>query len=359
MAPEEAADLLGGLPDEQAEQVLELMEPQEQQQVQNLLQYPEDSVGGRMRPVLAVVPQDRTAAEAIDMLRTMPPDQPLFYVYVVDEQNRLVGAVSLRGLVTSPPGTVLKDICDRDVIRVPADADQEALAAIFSKYELLAVPVVDAQGRLLGRVTVDDIFDVIEEEVTEDAYKMAGLNEEELGSWSPVRVALARLPWLLICLGGTMLTGVVAYVFRFTIKETIGIVAFIPAIGAMGGNMGLQTSTVAVRGMATGQLDRVSPLRHILKEIGSALLVALTCGSVMGVVARFWVGNPMLGVVVGVAMFAAMSTAAMLGAVLPLLLRRLSIDPAIASGPLLTTVNDSLAQFMYLGLATLLLVKHH
>ncbi len=368
MPPEEAADLLGDLPDEQAEQVLGLMGPVEQQQVQELLRYPEDTAGGHMHAVQAAVPEHATATEAIDLLRMLSPEDEAFYIYVVDDRQRLVGTVPLKRLVPAQPHRPLKDICNRDVIKMPAAADQEEMAAIFGKYDLVAVPVVDHDGRLVGRVLAEDIIDVIEEEATEDVYKMAGIDQDELESWSPIKVAFARLPWLLICLGGTMISALVAHLFQVTIKEIVALVMFSPAIAAMGGNTGLQTSAVAIRGMATGRLDRTNPLRHMFKEIGSALFVAIACGLLVGiaayVVACAWIDDPRMvdlkfGAVVGVSMFTAMLTAAMLGALLPLTLRKIGIDPALASGPLLTTINDSLGLFIYLGLATLLLLTQH
>ena len=357
MPPEEAADLLADLPDAQAEKVLDLMDPEQQEQVQDLLQYPEDSAGGRMRPLLAAMSSKATAAQTIDELRKIAPEEPAFYIYVVDETERLMGVVPLHALVVANPGTRLEEICDSEVIKVNVDDDQEAVAATFKKYDLVAVPVVDGEGRLVGRVLSEDIIDVISEEATEDVYRMAGLDHEELESWSPVKVAMARLPWLLICLGGTMLSALVAHLFHVTIEKLVVVVLFIPAIAAMGGNMGLQTSAVAIRGMATGQLDRTNPLRHMLKEIGSAFLVALACGTVTGLVAWIWGSDAGLGLVVGSSMFVAMSTAAMLGSLLPLFLRGVGVDPALASGPLLTTINDSLGLLIYLGLATIFLLN--
>ena len=356
MALDDAADVLGDLPEDQAQQVLDMME--EAEEVQELLRYAEDTAGGIMTPTLVSVSTSMTVSETIDSLRRMGNADEVFYVYVVDSQEHLFGTVSLQNLVTARPETKIRAITDLDPISVNVLADQEEIAGIFRRYGLLAVPVVDDVGKLLGRITIDDVIDVIEEETTEDVYKMAGTDNEELESRSPLRVALIRLPWLVSCLVGSFLSGAIIYTFQMTRERAIALAVFmpfIPAITATGGNTGLQTSTVTVRGLATGHLDPSHLTGELLKEIRTALVIGIACGGLAGVVARFWTGEPVVGLCIGAAMFLAISVAAGLGILIPLTFRKIGLDPAISSGPFITTSNDITGLLIYLSLATLLL----
>jgi len=358
MPLDDAADVLGDLPEDQAQQVLDMMVEEEAEEVQELLRYPEDTAGGIMTPTLVSVSTSMAVSETIDYLRTMGEADEVFYVYVVDSQEHLFGTVSLRSLVTARPETKIRAITDPDPISVNVLADQEEIAGIFRRYDLLAVPVVDDAGKLLGRITIDDVIDVIEEETTEDVYKMAGTDDEELESRSSFRVALIRLPWLLSCLVGSFLSGAVIYTFQMTLDKAIALamfMPFIPAITATGGNAGLQTSTVTVRGLATGHLDPSHVTGELLKEIRTALIIGIVCGGLAGVVARFWTGEPVVGLCIGTAMFLAISVAAGLGILIPLTFRKIGLDPAISSGPFITTSNDITGLLIYLSLATLLL----
>ena len=352
MPLDDAADVLGDLPEDQAQQVLGMMVEAEAEEVQELLRYPEDAAGGIMTPTLVSVSTSMTVSETIDYLRETGNADEVFYVYVVDSQEYLFGTVSLQKLVTARPETKIRSIADPDPISVNVQADQEEIAGIFRRYGLLAVPVVDDEGKLLGRITIDDVIDVIEEETTEDVYKMAGTDDEELESRSSFRIALIRLPWLLSCLVGSFLSGAVIHAFQMTLGRAIALAAFIPAITATGGNAGLQTSTVTVRGLATGHLDPSHLKREFLKEIRTALIIGAVCGGVTGAVARFWMGAPVVGVCIGTAMFLAISVAAGLGILIPLTFRKIGIDPAIASGPFITTSNDITGLLIYLSLAT-------
>ena len=355
MPLDDAADVLGDLSEDQARQVLDMMEEEEAEEVQELLRYPEDTAGGIMTPTLISVSTNMAVAETIEYLRTKAGTDEVFYVYVVDSEGHLFGTVSLRNLVTARPDTKIQAIADPDPISMNVLADQEEIAGIFRRYDLFAVPVVDDMGKLLGRITIDDVMHVIEEEATEDVYKMAGTDDEELESRSSFRIALIRLPWLLSCLIGSFLSGAVIYTFQMTLDKAIALAAFIPAITATGGNAGLQTSTVTVRGLATGHLDPSHLTGELLKEIRTALIIGITCGGLTGGVARFWTGEPVIGLCIGVAMFLAISVAASLGILIPLTFRKIGIDPAISSGPFITTSNDITGLLIYLSLATLLL----
>jgi magnesium transporter len=279
----------------------------------------------------------------------------VFYLYVTDAEGRLVGVVSLRQLLVVAPGTPLKKIMTTDVISVVTDMDQEEVAKLVARYNILAIPVVDTDGKLVGIITVDDVVDVIREEATEDILKLAGASEADLFQMSSFRAARMRLPWLLTSLVGGLITGVFVWMFQPAILQVIALASFIPVITAMGGNIGLQTSTLVVRGLATGRIESADLRAVFVKELVVGLLMGMFCGTIVGLVAQAWRGPAMLGVVVGVSMFAAITVASVMGTLMPILLRRLGIDPAISSGPFVTAANDITGLVIYLGLATALL----
>jgi len=356
MPLDEAADLIGELEDEDGEAVLQHIADEDGEVLRDLLEYEEDTAGGIMNPEVVALPADATVDDAIHVLRKADENTVTAAVYVVDQANRLLGIVRLRRLVTAPSDAHLGAIMTTDVIAVPVDADQEDVADVVEKYDFLAVPVVDAAGHLLGAVTVDDIIDVIEEEATEDIYKMAGSSAEEEESESLLHIARYRLPWLLICLGGTQISTTVMglYTSRVPLYEQVSI--FTPAIMAMGGNTSLQSSTTTVRQLALDNLPRHHYLAHVLREIGVALIMGAVCGVVEAFVAYFFHGDPIIGAAVGIAMALGMSAASLLGASMPIILTLFGIDPAVASGPLVSTINDSLGLAIYFSTATLIMV---
>jgi len=243
-----------------------------------------------------------------------------------------------------------------DVFNVRTDMDQEEVARVVEKYNILAVPVVDDNNRLKGIITVDDVIDVIRQEATEDIYKMAGASEEELlyGNKS-FKIARLRLPWLLINLFGGVITGYLMWLFKLTLKEIIALISFIPVITGMGGNVGGQSATIMVRGFATGRID-FSTLRQVFfKEVRVGLIMGSVCGLTVGVVAWGWHGNPYLGMVVGLAMVIAMAVASTMGVIAPAAFKKLGIDPAIASTPFVQTANDITGILIYFGMATIFL----
>ena len=356
MPPDEAADIVGDLSDERSEEVLEELPADASEQIEDILEYDEESAGGIMTPVLFRAQEDMTVGRAIGLIQSHEiDDEAAFYLYVVGSEDRLVGVVPLRKLVTSRPSTLLSTILDTEVESVPVDADQEDIADAFRKYDHLAMPVVDQQGRLLGQVTVDEVVDVIMEEATEDVYKMAGTDDAELATHSVFRVARIRIAWLFVCLAGTMFAGAVIRMFEATLAEMLGLMAFVPAIMAMGGNSGVQTSTVMVRGLATGAVEPKRILRALFHEVRVALVMGVVCGATAGLIANVWLGEPTVGFVVGVSMFLGILIAASFGALLPVLINKSGGDPAVACGPLITTVNDVVSLLIYLGTATLLL----
>lgn len=353
MEPDEAADIVGDLTEERSEEVLEELPDPTSKEIERILDYDEESAGGIMTPVLCRARPDMSVGQALALLQEHEVgDEAAFYLYVVDDQDRLVGVVPLRRLVTSRPGARVSQIVKPEVASVRVDADQEDIAEKFQRYDYLAMPVVDADGKLLGQVTIDDVVDIITEEATEDVYKMAGTDDAELATHSVFRVARIRIAWLFVCLGGTLVAGLIIHFFEATLAEKLGLMAFVPAIMAMGGNSGVQTSTVMVRGLATDAVEAKRVFRSFLYELRVGFVMGLVCGCVVAVIAHLWLGDPRLGVVVGIAMFLAITTAASFGSLLPTFIDKLGGDPALACGPLVTTVNDVTSLTIYLTIAT-------
>ncbi len=355
MPPDEAIDLLAEIPEKTAEEVLELFTPEEQRLLERLLSFPPESAGGIMTPAVVKVRDDLTVAQTLEFLRENVRAEEIFYIYAVDGSGRLTGTVSTRKLITAGSETFIRDLMEKELISVPADMDQEDVARLFSRHSLLTIPVVDSGGRLLGQITVDDVMDVLEDEATEDAFKLAGTDDAELRSESAVRIARIRLVWLLICLGGTFLAGMVVRRFESTLQGIVSLTVFIPSIMAMGGNSAIQATAVTVRGIATGSVGTIGILRVVLRELRVASLLGVACGSITGLIAHLWLGNPYLGLVVGVSMFSSVAWASMMGVLLPLTFTRLNIDPAVASGPFITTTNDAVSLLIYFTLVSVLL----
>jgi len=349
---DEAADLIGELEVAETEKVLHHISTEDEKVLRHLLTYPEDTAGGLMNPEVVALQPAETVDDAIRYLRSAAENTPIAAVYVVDENHRLIGFVRLRRMVTARPEARLGDIMSTDVISVGVETDQEAVADIVEKYDFMAIPVVDAQQRLMGVVTVDDILDVIEEEATEDIYKMAGSSIEEEESESILHVARYRLPWLLVCLAGTQLSSMVLVFASREVRLYEQMSIFTAAIMAMAGNTSLQSSTTTVRRLALDTLPRSRFLRHIAREILVALLMGVVCGAFASALALLLHRDPLIGVALGPSMAIGMSAASLLGAAMPIVLDIAGIDPAVASGPLVSTINDSLALAVYFLVAT-------
>jgi magnesium transporter len=352
MPPDDAADLIGELEIGETEKVLHHISSSDEEVLRQLLAYPEDSAGGIMHPEAVALRPTDTVDDAIHLLRTVDEDTPIAAVWVVDEDLHLVGYVRLRKLVRSLPTTRIGEIMATDVISVSVEADQEDVADVVHKFDFLAVPVVDTENHLLGVVTVDDVLEVIEEEATEDIYKMAGSSAEEEESESILHVARYRLPWLLVCLAGTQLSSLVLIFASREVGLYDQMSVFTAAIMAMAGNTSLQSSTTTVRRLALDTLPRSRFAGHILREIAVALLMGIVCGAAASGLAILLHHNPLIGIALGPAMAIGMSAASLLGAAMPMILDMVGVDPAVASGPLVSTINDSLALAVYFSVAT-------
>ena len=366
---DDAADLLAELPDEVSEKVLSSLASADSTEIKKLMTYSEDSAGGIMDPLVISVPEDSTVAEAVDEIRAAEIDEDFYSVYVVDRFGQFLGDVRIRLLLTRTEGTKIKNLIDPDTIYVTAGADQEEVRNVFSKNDLIVVPVLDRNHKLIGRITADRIIEVAEEEAAEDIYTMAGTDPDELDNVSVFHAARVRMTWLLPCLIGTGITALVLMFFhwKFDIKNLSLIYTtafvFVPMIAAISGNAGLQTSAIVVSGLATGHLAALKLNQVFTREVRIALLVALSCGLLGGAVCAILLSSkagveniPPIRIVFafGTAMFSAIMVATTLGLFLPFLFRRIGIDPAISSGPLVTTANDSISVAIYMILTLLL-----
>jgi magnesium transporter len=347
--------IMGLLPEAVSKEILALMKTEDSTEIAELLKYPKDTAGGIMTTEFLSLFEDTTAQETIRRLQRATDAEHVFYVYVTDKDEHLVGVLSLRGLLTVPPETPLKNIMTRDVMSVTVDMDQEEVARQVARYNLLAIPVVEKDGTLVGIITVDDVVDVIREEATEDMLKMAGAMEEEtVSKSSSLGAAKLRLPWLFTNLVGSLLSGAILWYFRYTIQEVVAIVSFIPVIAAMGGNVGLQSSTLIIRGLATGLVEMTDVWTVFFREVKIGLVMGLACGLILTVVG-WGLHRGFLGVVVGASLVIAFFVSTSMATIMPIALKRMGVDPAVAAGPFVTTANDITGITIYLTLATLFL----
>lgn len=353
-AVDDAVFLVEALPAELKEKVQELVDLEERfAEVQEHLAYPDESAGRIMASDLIALPQATTAAEAIGHLRQIARDvEMISYLYVTDENGRLAGVTPLRQLLLADPGATLGELMNTSVIKVSTHTDQEEVAQLAARYDLLAIPVVDDDGRLMGIVTVDDILDVFKEEATEDFFKMAGTTEEELVYQDrSLKVAGIRLPWILFNLVGLLCAGFVVSRFEEAFQMAL-LVGFIPVIMGMAGNIGSQTSTIAVRGLATGRLSSSDGrVRHFLwQQVKVGAVLGVTCSLLVAAAAFAFDQNPVFSIAVGTSLFATVQLASFTGVLIPVVFHRIGFDPAVASGPLVTTANDVFGILIYFGL---------
>lgn len=355
MSLDDAADLIAVLPEKEQRDLFLLMESEDVSDLKELLEYGEDTAGGIMTTEYIAFRQDISVDKAIENLReSAPVAETVYYLYVIDEANKLVGVLSLRELIVAAPQTLVSNIMHKKIISVNVHEDQEEVARVVTKYNFLAVPVVDDNKELIGIITVDDIIDVIHEEATEDIYRLAGTQEiAEEDTLKRIKSSLkARLPWLFITMIGGMLSGSVLSGFETTISQVVALTFFIPLLMGMGGNVGTQSSTLVVRGLATGNIDSEELIKTILKESLVGISIGIILGFLVSGVAYLWQGNPFLGFIVGLAMFFNVLTAATIGTLVPLVFKRLGVDPAVASAPFISTTVDVTGLLIYATLTT-------
>jgi magnesium transporter len=352
---DDAAALIDYLPEELSAAVLDLMRPKESGVVENLLEYAEQTAGRIMNPHVFALDEDMTVGEAITELQSNRDVEMVFYLYVVDERRHLVGVVSLRRLLLVSPETPLKRIMTADLISAKVDTDQEEVARQVASYNLLAVPVVDEENKLAGVITVDDVIDVIKDEATEDIYRLAGVTGDERVFTSAAETFRKRLPTLSIQLLTLFAAAAVVAFFEGTISQVTALAIFMPIVAGMGATAATQTLTVIVRGLALGELTWSNSRKALLKEVSIGVVNGIILGILASLVAWAAKGDPLLGVLLGAAMIINLFVAATAGTLVPLGLRAVNVDPALASSVVVTTVTDVLGFGTFLGLATVFL----
>jgi magnesium transporter len=355
MPADHAAEVVDELPEEQAEQILDLMKEEKSEEVQELLEYGDQTAGRLMSRDVVAVPEATTVAQAIEHIRKSASEERSFELYVVDDHEHLVGVVPLRRLVTADPATPVGAIRIEDVVSVGPDTDQEEVARIVAKYDLVAVPVVDDKRRLLGAVSVEDVVDILGEEASEDIFRLAGSDAAELERRSPSRIAMMRLPWVLATLLIELCAGVIIHRFDATLGQVILLVSFMPVIQAISGNTGLQSVTMVVRGLATGHVQLARWWEPLWRQTKTSSILGGVCASLVATIGYVWHGTPAFALTVGGSMFVSVILSGLAGTGIPMLSKALGFDPALTAGPFETAFQDVVGITIFLTLATLLL----
>ncbi|GKT10113.1 magnesium transporter [Desulforhabdus sp. TSK] len=356
MSPDDRADLVEELDEKSQERLLSLLMQAERQNILKLITYPEGSAGAYMTTDYAFLRADGSIRNALDQLRFQAlKKETIYYVYVVDQARRLTGFVSLRDLIMAHPEKDVAAVMHKNVISVRVDEDIEAVAKEMTHYDFLAMPVVDADDRLVGIITYDDVFDVMTEEATEDMYLLANLDTDEKISSPLPRSVKLRVPWLLVNLCTALLAAFTVSLFSSTISQFVALASLMPIVAGMGGNAGTQSLTVVVRALALGEIKISGNWRVLLKEVGVGLFSGLICGLVMAGIAYAWLGSWWLSLILWMAMTTNLVLAGLFGAMVPITLRKLKLDPALGSSIFVTTATDVGGFLTFLGLSTLLL----
>ncbi len=352
---DDAVDIVAEIDEDIAEQILEKLEPEDSAELRELLAYGEETAGGLMATEFATVLITGTVEDAIESVRDTAEETPDIYeVYVIDEDGTLRGVIDLKNLLLVKRHTSVSDIMDPEVISVRTDVDQEDVANVMRKYDLLTLPVVNDENIPVGIITFDDIADVIHEEAQEDIQRMSGIVDDVDSSSTIFGIFRGRLPWLLVGFAGELLAAIVLSSFEVQLGKVLAAAFFIPVIMAMGGNAGIQASSIVVRGLATGELALSRTFRRLLREFTAATINGTICSALLFGVVYFWMGDAAFGLTVGLSLLVVITNATLVGATVPLFLDRMNIDPALATGPFITTSNDALGLFIYLGFLTLI-----
>ncbi|MCP4024495.1 MAG: magnesium transporter [Desulfobacteraceae bacterium] len=357
---DDAAELLNMLDEELSDQILSKMQKEESDNVEQLMSYDEDTAGSLMVQDFVALEEETKAREVIEALQSKYLDVEMpFYIYVIDDYGKLVGVSSLRQLVVVPPEKPLKEFMATDIITATPFTDREDVAKLVSKYDYLAIPVVDDDNKMIGIVTVDDVIDILHEAATEDMLKMAGVGEEYVETQTVFRGTRIRLPWLFASFLGGLAAVFILNSFESALGEAVYLAAFIPVIMGMGGNIGTQSSTIVVRGIATGKIDIQDFAKIVGKELAVGTILGIVYGVFIGVVAKIlYAAEPFswsLAIAVGLGIISSMSIASLVGSMIPLIMERFNIDPAVATGPFVTTSVDIVSVYCYFMIATLLI----
>ncbi|MED3551579.1 magnesium transporter [Cytobacillus praedii] len=354
MYVDDAVDVLNELEKDQAVSYLTIMDEEAAQEIKDLLHYKEYTAGSIMTTDFVSISANQTVRSAMYILKNEAPKaETIYYIYVLDEQKRLLGVISLRDLIVNDDDTMIADITNDRIVSVSVGDDQEEVARKIKDYNFLALPVVDFQNHLLGIITVDDVMDVMEEEASDDYSKLAAVSDMDTIDRSPLSAARKRLPWLIILLFLGMMTASLIGRFEETLNKVAILAVFIPLIAGMAGNTGTQALAVAVRGIATGDLEKENKWKLIVREAGTGVITGAICGILVSIIVFIWKGNIYLGILVGISILSTLIVATLAGALIPLLMHKFKIDPAVASGPFITTINDLISILIYFGMATL------
>lgn len=353
MSYDNAVDILNQLSKKKIASLLMLMNREEAKEIKALLHYDEDTAGGIMTTEYISLTINTPVHEALMRVKDQAPDAETIYViFVVDEDEKLVGVISLRDLIIAENDAYIEDIMSERVISANVADDQEDVAQTMRDYDFIAMPVVDYQNHLLGIITIDDIVDVMDEEASEDYSRLAGVSDIDSTDDTIFQTALKRLPWLLILTVLGMITASILGSFEETLEKVALLAAFIPIISGMSGNSGTQSLAVSVRNISTGDIKEKSKIKLALRESGSGFLTGITCAVSLSLIIMLLYGQPYLALIVGTSLTIAMTVGTTIGSVIPLVINRLGIDPAVASGPFITTINDIVSMLIYFGLAT-------
>ena len=352
MDSDDAADIVAELPDDEAHKLLAAIDLEDSDDVRRLMMYDGETAGGLMRVELIAVLENETVDQVVEKIRNQTEEvTEVSEVFVVDESKNLRGLVDLKALILANPTEIMKKLMYSPDLTVKVDENQEEVAKDFHKYGVQSAPVVDSQGRLLGLITVDDIIDVVQEETDKDFYRLAGSSEEEVYSSGPLKIARLRVPWLLFNIGGGFVTSAILTYFEHSFIDLLSLLAFVPMVMGLSGAVGSQSATITVRGLATGRLGQGRNLKNLGREMAVAVIIAFSLGLLIALVSGFFNQTIKLGAAVGVSIITAILVSTFLGAIIPLFFKALKIDPAMASGPVVTSTNDvvSLTIYMFIG----------
>ena len=350
---DEAADILGVLPMSQWEIVLGMMPAPDD--ISKLLTYDPKTAGGIMTFQFVSVLGDSTVAEALATFAATEKAEPIFFVYVTESNGDFLGAIDLLTLFRAEPNSSVRPLIDHEVVHVPPDMDQEKVGRIFARYDLTAIPVVCPEKRLHGVVTADDIIDVVLEEADEDIARMAGTDAHELEKKSPAKIAMMRLPWIMITLFIELIAGFVVKAFDHTLAEILLLASFMPIISAISGNTGLQSAAIIIRGLSSGDVHLQDWKHAVRRQLATTVILGGACGIVLGLVGAIWYGKWTFGALVAAGMFASVNIAGAVGTAIPLVSKSLGFDPAMTAGPFETAFQDVVGISIFLGMATLLM----
>lgn len=353
MASDDVADLIDELDEDKKSHVIGLLDKETRRDVEKLLKYDSETAGGIMTTEFLAIYEDNTIDSTLKYIRSETDAETTYYLYVIDREYHLKGVVTLRDIVSNELTTLIKDIMNPNVISVHYNEDQEEVSHMFEKYGFMLMPVIDDENRMIGVITVDDILEIMVEETTEDIHRMAGINKEEKVDGAILDSIKSRLPWLIVNLATAILASSIIDMFSDTISKIVALSAVMTIISGMGGNAGTQTLTIIVRGLSLGEVDKENAIRILIKEVVVGLATGVVIGVFVAAIAMYYEFNPLFGLVAAVAMLLNMLCAAIAGYAVPIILNKLKIDPALASGVFVTTFTDVLGFFFFLGLATL------